>query len=266
MNRPLIQAFKAIVAYDGTGYAGSQLQENAPSVMGEINSALARILDHSVRVKAASRTDAGVHATGQVIGFRTSADRQPDEIRRGLNSLLPDSIRIMYVAEADFKFHPRHSAVGKVYRYRMYRGEVLPPMLRNYALFIDSSKPFYPDGIALVIKSFKGKHDFSSFTPRLEDGENPVKDIWGTDVLIRPPGIEFVFAGSGFLYQMARRMAGLALAVGQDREFRDSVIDALSNPVVGKVIYNAKPLGLFLERVIYSEKEKKAYLAELSVS
>lgn len=255
MNQPLIRAFRATVAYDGSGFKGSQLQRNDRSVVGEIDWALARVLDHPVRVKAASRTDSGVHATGQVVGFRTSAPRTADQIRRALNSLLPGDVRITDCREVGFDFHARYSALGKMYLYRILRAAELPPTAREYVLFLPEEKPFRKDLLVREIRAFKGEHDFRAFSPRLEPGENPVKTIWGAAVIEDPPLTGVRFVGSGFLYQMVRRMMGLVIAVASGRVKPGAARKALTDPDKGSIVQLAPSKGLFLEKVMYSEDE-----------
>jgi tRNA pseudouridine38-40 synthase len=260
MNRPLIRAFRATLAYDGSGFKGSQLQPNARTVVGEVSKALSRVLDHPARPRLASRTDAGVHATGQVMGFRTSSARTADQIRRAMNSLLPDDIRVVDCREVDFDFNPRHSALGKLYLYRILRARELPPMSRACVLFYPEEKLFDLGAIRAGLKEFEGEHDFRSFSPRLEPGEQPVKTIWRTSIRQDQPLTEIRIAGSGFLYQMVRRMMGLLVAVSQGREKPGSVRAALEKPVIGRVTYNAQPQGLVLERVMYTEDEVRETL------
>ncbi len=255
MNRPLLRAFRITLAYDGSGFAGSQLQKNDRTVVSVVNRVLTRVLAHPVRVKVASRTDAGVHATGQVISFRTSAPRSTDEIYRALNGLLPGDVRATEVREVDFGFHARYSSVGKGYLYRILRAKELPPMSRHYVLFIEEHKPFDLDAVRNAAAELEGEHDFRSFSPRLEEGENPVKTIRRVKVIEDEPLIEIRFTGSGFLYQMIRRMTGLLIAIAQGRENEGAAGKALANPEKGSIRYNASPKGLFLERVLYSDKE-----------
>jgi tRNA pseudouridine38-40 synthase len=201
MNRPLLRAFRAVISYDGSGFKGSQLQRDMRTVVGEVSKALSKVLDHPARPRMASRTDSGVHATGQVIGFRTSSSRTPEQIRKGLNALLPDDIRVLDCLEVDLDFNPRHSAMGKVYLYRMLRAGECPPMMRSYVLFLPDEKPFDVRAFKSEARVLEGEHDFRSFSPRLEPGEKPVKTIWRIVAAQtnNPPLIEVRIAGSGFL-------------------------------------------------------------------
>ncbi len=255
MNRPLLRCLRATLSYDGSGFRGSQLQKTDRTVLSEVNRALTKVLAHPVRVKVASRTDAGVHATGQVIAFRTSAPRTPDEIYRALNGLLPGDVRVTECVEANLNFHPRHSAIAKEYLFRILRAKELPPTSRQYVLYIEEHKPFDIDLLKKCAKELEGERDFRSFSPRLETGENPVKRIRRVDVTEDAPLVEVRFVGSGFLYQMIRRMMGVLIAIVQGRESRDAVTMALENPETGSVRFNASPKGLFLEKVFYDENE-----------
>lgn len=255
MNRPLLRAYRATLSYDGSGFKGSQLQKDVRTVVGEVSKALSKVLGHPSRPKMASRTDSGVHATGQVMGFRTSSARTADEIRKGLNSLLPHDIRITDCSEVGFDFHPRHSALGKMYSYRIFRARELSPMLRTQVFFVPEEKPFNYDLFESVAKEFEGTHDFRSFSPRLMEGENPVKQIFKVQVGKQGQLLEIKFTGSGFLYQMVRRMVGLLIAVAQGREKPSAVKMALNNPHQGIVIYNAQPQGLVLEKIFYEDYE-----------
>jgi tRNA pseudouridine38-40 synthase len=255
MNRPLLRAFRATISYDGSGFRGSQLQPDSRTVVGEISRALSKVLDHPARPRMASRTDSGVHATGQVIGFRTSSNRTSEQVRKGLNALLPDDIRVLDCMEVGFDFNARHSALGKIYLYRMLRAGECPPMMRSYVLFLPEEKRFDLPAFESEAHVLEGMHDFRSFSPRLEPGEKPVKTIWRVAVVNAPPLIEVRIAGSGFLYQMVRRIIGQLVGVAHGREKPGSTRLALENPVKGAIRYNAQPQGLVLEKVMYSEDE-----------
>jgi len=255
MNRPLLRNFRAMIAYDGSGFCGSQLQKSDRTVLSEVNKALTKVLAHPARARAASRTDAGVHATGQSISFRTSAPRSADEIHRALNGLLPGDVRVTECREAGFDFHPRYSALGKLYLYRIIRARELPPMSRKYVLYIEEHKPFDIEVMKKAVEELIGEQDFRSFSPRLEEGENAVKRIYGAGIVEDGNMTQIRFLGSGFLYQMVRRMTGLLIAMAQGREPGNAIVKALRNPETGSVKYNAQPQGLFLERVMYTEGE-----------
>ncbi len=153
--------FKLTIAYDGTDFHGWQFQVNKPTVQGEIVSVLRRITQENIQLLGAGRTDAGVHALGQVGSFRTQSALSACEFQRALNALLPPTIRIVAAEEKGPDFNARWSAKGKVYRYRIYRGKVVPPMLWRYVLHYPF--PLDEDAMTKAAARFVGVHDFSSF-------------------------------------------------------------------------------------------------------
>ncbi len=153
--------FKLTIAYDGTDFHGWQIQLKKPTIQGEIVNVLRRITQENVQLHGAGRTDAGVHALGQVASFRTQSALSAGEFQRALNALLPPTIRIAAAEEVGPDFNARWSARGKIYRYRLYRGKVVPPMLWRYVLHY----PFPLDEEAMrdAAARFVGVHDFASF-------------------------------------------------------------------------------------------------------
>ena len=153
--------FKLTIAYDGTDFHGWQVQTNKPTVQGEISNILGRLTQERVQLYGAGRTDAGVHALGQVASFKTLSELSAQEFQRALNALLPPTIRIVAAEEVGPTFHARWSARGKIYRYRIYRGKVVPPMIWRYVLHY----PFPLDEEAMrdAAGRFAGVHDFASF-------------------------------------------------------------------------------------------------------
>src|SRR5260370_20944967 len=153
--------FKLTIAYDGTDFHGWQIQANKPTVQGEIVNVLRRITQENVQLHGAGRTDAGVHALGQVASFRTQSALSAGEFQRALNALLPPTIRIAAAEEVGPDFNARWSARGKIYRYRLYRGKVVPPMLWRYVLHYPF--PLDEDAMRDAAAPFVGLHHFASF-------------------------------------------------------------------------------------------------------
>src|SRR3974390_2305339 len=153
--------FKLTISYDGTDFHGWQIQKSKPTIQGEIVSVLRRLTQEDVQLNGSGRTDAGVHALGQVANFRTQSGLSALEFQRALNALLPMSIRVMEAEETGPAFNARFSAKGKVYRYRLYRGKVVPPFLWRYVVHY----PFPLDEEAMkdAAMRFVGVHDYSSF-------------------------------------------------------------------------------------------------------
>src|SRR5258708_1864841 len=154
--------FKLTIAYDGTDFHGWQMQSGKPTVQGEIVSVFRRLTQENIALHAAGRTDAGVHALGQVGSFRTQSGLSTQEFQRALNAILPPTIRIVAAEEVGPDFSARWSARSKIYRYRLYRGKVVPPMLWRYVLHypfsLDEEK--MRDAPSRVL----GSHDFGSFS------------------------------------------------------------------------------------------------------
>src|SRR6202008_570245 len=153
--------FKLTIAYDGTGFHGWQVQSNKPTIQGEIVNVLRRITQENVQLHAAGRADAGVHALGQVPSFRTQSALSAGEFQRALNALLPPTIRIVAAEETGPDFSARWSAKGKGYRYRLYRGKVVPPLLWPYVLHYPF--PVEEEAVKEAASKFVGLHDFSPF-------------------------------------------------------------------------------------------------------
>lgn len=214
--------FKLTIAYDGTDFHGWQIQANKPTVQGEIVNVLRSITQEHVQLHAAGRTDAGVHALGQVGSFRTQSSLSAGEFQRALNALLPPTIRIAAAEEVGPDFNARWSARGKIYRYRLYRGRVVPPMLWRYVLHY----PFTLDEDAMrdAAARFVGVHDFASFaasTGSEEDDKerSTEREIFSTELARSPDGEELVFTvhGRSFLRYMVRKMMGTLLDVGRGK-------------------------------------------------
>ena len=220
--------FKLTIAYDGTDFHGWQIQANKPTVQGEIVNVLRRITQENVQLHAAGRTDAGVHALGQVGSFRTQSALSAGEFQRALNALLPATIRIAAAEEVGPDFNARWSARGKIYRYRLYRGKVVPPMLWRYVLHYPF--PLDEDAMRDAASRLVGMHDFASFaasTGSEEDDKerSTEREIYSTELVRSADGEELVFTvrGRSFLRYMVRKMTGTLLDVGRRKLTPDDI-------------------------------------------
>src|SRR5438128_4404418 len=214
--------FKLTIAYDGTDFHGWQMQANKPTIQGEIVSVLQQLTQERIILHGAGRTDAGVHALGQVASFRTQSPLSAQEFQRALNALLPPAIRIVGSEEVGPDFNARWSARGKTYRYRLYRGKVVPPMLWRYVLHYPF--PLDEEKMRDAAARFVGSHDFASFaasTGSEEDDKerSTVREIYSTDLVRSADNEELVFTvrGRSFLRYMVRKMVGTLLDVGRGR-------------------------------------------------
>jgi tRNA pseudouridine38-40 synthase len=214
--------FKLTIAYDGTDFHGWQIQAEKPTIQGEIVNVLRRLTQEQIHLHGAGRTDAGVHALGQVGSFRTQSPLSPEEFQRALNALLSPAIRITGVEEVGPDFDARWSARGKTYRYRLYRGKVVPPAIWRYVLHYPF--PLDEDAMRDAAARFVGMHDFASFaasTGSEEDDKerSTEREIFSTELARTADNEELVFTVSGrsFLRYMVRKMVGTLLDVGRGK-------------------------------------------------
>jgi len=220
--------FKLIIAYDGTDFHGWQMQSNKPTIQGEIVNVLRRITQENVQLHGAGRTDAGVHALGQIGSFRTQSTLSAGEFQRALNALLPPTIRIVAAEEVGPDFNARWSARGKIYRYRLYRGKVVPPMLWRYVLHYPF--PLDEDAMRDASARFVGMHDFASFaasTGSEEDDKerSTEREIYSTELVRSSDSEELIFTvrGRSFLRYMVRKIVGTLLDVGRGKLKPDDI-------------------------------------------
>ena len=244
---------KLIVAYDGAPFSGWQSQPNRNGIQDHLEKAFAQICSHPVRVHGAGRTDAGVHALGQCAHVDLPVRRYgPDRWRSALNGILPTAIRIMdctFVAES---FHARFSAKKKIYRYRVWNGEVLPPLENGRAWHVRD--PIDQEIVTTAAKSFIGEHDFASFSAnrgvRVAD---TVRKLHAVRVRKAGPLFTFEFEGDGFLYKMVRMMMGALIQVGVGKASLHDIQSRLAQPRRAIIAERnvAPAAGLFLFRVRY---------------
>jgi len=250
--------FKLTIAYDGTDFHGWQFQTNRPTIQGEIVSVLRRLTQEPVHLLGSGRTDAGVHALGQVASFRTQSALSAAEFQRALNALLPPAIRIVDAEETGPDFSARWSNKGKLYRYRIYRGKVCPPFLWRYVLHYPF--PLDEDAMARASARFVGAHDFTSFaafTGSEDDDREPnmVREIFSADVQRTPDDSELWFTvhGRSFLRYMVRKMVGTLLEVGRGKLAVDDIDRLFEIKDRSKSGPTVPPQGLFMVRVDYDQ-------------
>ena len=250
--------FKLTIAYDGTDFHGWQSQGSKSTIQGEIVTVLRRVTQENIQLHGAGRTDAGVHALGQVGSFRTQSALSAQEFQRALNALLPPTIRIVGAEETGPAFNARWSARGKIYRYRIYRGKVVPPMLWRYVLHY----PFPLDEAAMkdAATRFEGVHDFSSFAASTgfeeDDKERKMeREIFSTEVRRTDDGEELWFTvnGRSFLRYMVRKMVGSLLEVGRGKLVPGDIDKLFELKDRSKSGPTVPPQGLFLVSVEHEE-------------
>lgn len=244
---------RLILAYDGAPFAGWQSQVGGNTVQDLVEAALAKIAKTSVAIHGSGRTDAGVHALGQVAHFDAPQGSRmtPESWLRALNANLPPEIRVLRAARAAADFHARFSARGKTYRYELWTGPVLPPRLHRRAWHVAPAPDFARLREALEV--FVGEHDFRGFTANRGGApvENTVRRVTAIRVARSGPLWRITFEGGGFLYKMVRMLAGAAVRVGQGREEADLLRRLLGEPRSGRWSHVAPADGLTLVRVRY---------------
>ena len=255
-----MRTFKLTVAYDGTEYVGWQRQATGVSIQGCLEAALRDIERAPISVVGAGRTDAGVHALGQVAGVRLAAGIDPEALARAVNARLPADIRVVESAAAADTFHARYDAVAKSYRYRLAHGPVMSPFLRRYAWHVRDRldvEAMNEAGRALV-----GEHDFAAFQAAGSSVRTTVRTVFGLTVRPGPPASTGAEAGgadmtvievrgNGFLRHMVRTIAGTLVDVGRGRRGPEVVERALRAAHRGAAGPTAPPRGLFLLGVEY---------------
>lgn len=248
--------YKVILAYDGTGFAGWQYQENARGIQQVVEEALAYLEGAPVRIFGSSRTDAGVHAKGFVGHFHLTKPIPPTNLVRAMNARLPESVRVLKAAYAPEAFDARLSAKGKEYRYQLYQTDILPPHLAPYWTFCH--RPLDVDAMRAAARFFVGEHDFLSFAANPNRVlETTVRRIFSFEVKRAGPRYTFVVRGDGFLYKQVRSMVGFLISVGKGNERPEAVRELLAahTPRTARV-ETAPARGLFLWKVFYSPAAK----------
>lgn len=203
------------VAYDGTAYHGWQIQSNGITIESELNRCLTELLQEPIQVIGASRTDAGVHALGNIAVFDTMARMPADKISYALNQRLPEDIRIQNSREVPQDWHPRHVESRKTYEYRIYRGTFAMPTRRLYTYFTYHALDV--DAMRRAARYLEGEHDFKSFCQTGAQVESTVRCIYSTEVEEQGPELVLRVCGGGFLYNMVRIIAGTLMEVGQGK-------------------------------------------------
>ncbi|MGE5631136.1 MAG: tRNA pseudouridine(38-40) synthase TruA [Caulobacteraceae bacterium] len=242
---------KLIIEYDGTNYSGWQVQENAPSIQAEIEKAVNRITGEKIRITGAGRTDAGVHARGQVANFNTNSTIPGDRFSYALNSILPRDIAIRGSCEVPDDFHARYSAKGKKYNYLLLNSKYPSALLRNYAYHINYCERLDIDRLKRASDYFVGTHDFFGFMSTGSSVSDTVRTIDEISILEENELIRLVFRGNGFLYNMVRIITGTLLDAGIGKIPVDDLPEIIASKDRSRAGITAPPCGLCLEEVYY---------------
>ncbi len=242
--------FRFTVAYDGTAYAGWQIQPGQVTVQQVLQDAFSDLTGEAVKVHGSGRTDAGVHAAGQVIHFDSEFSLPPVAFMRAANVRLPRDIRLLSCDQVDAAFHARKSAVGKEYRYFIYQGEIMLPHLRLYRAHVH--KPLDVGAMREALALLQGKHDFAAFSANPDrEVETTVRTIFEATIYAQDQEVTISVQGDGFLYKMVRSIAGWLIRVGRGEVGPEETASVRDSRIRTAAVPTAAPEGLFLWRVQY---------------
>lgn len=249
-----MKRIKLTVAYDGTDYCGWQIQKNGVTVEEVLNRALSRLIGDRVTVIGASRTDAGVHAQGNVAVFDTDTRIPAERIAYAVNALLPEDVVVVSSGEVPAGWHPRKCVSVKTYEYRILNREFPDPVRRRDTYFV----PFQLDldRMRQAAEYLKGEHDFKSFCSAQTTVEDTVRTIYALDIRREEDFITILVRGNGFLYNMVRIIAGTLAGVGRGYFEPRDVARMLEEKDRTKAGVTAPPQGLTLVGIEYKDPER----------
>jgi tRNA pseudouridine38-40 synthase len=246
-----VPRLKLVVEYDGTGYCGFQRQPGRPTIQDELERAIARVTGEAAAVVPAGRTDAGVHAAGQVVHFDSGTTLPPDELWRALNAVLPAAIAVRDLAAVDDGFHARYGARVRRYRYTILNRAVRSPLEARYAAHV--TRPLDVTAMQAAAEVLVGDHDFASFGGKMWAGGTTRRTIHSLVVTRQGDRVLIEVSANAYLSRMVRSIAGCLVAVGLGELSADDVrgiLDARDRAMVKRL---APPEGLCLLQVDYGE-------------
>lgn len=253
---------KLCVEFDGTDFVGWQRQKDGMSVQQSLEEAAGKVVGHQVSITGAGRTDRGVHALGQVAGFRTGSTIPCDRVPQAINFYLPETVRVRSAGEVADNFHPCRSSTGKHYRYTVWCGRIAPAISRRYITQVPWA--LNTDSMARAGQAMEGKQDFRAFRSFAKGQEHlsTIKEIW--KVLVRRFGswILVEVLGSGFVYTQVRTMVGTLIEVGRGKMEPRHVKDILKSGDRKRAGPTAPAKGLCLVRVFYDSEPHTWYRLE----
>lgn len=245
---------KITLAYDGSDFCGWQVQPDAPSIQGALASAIGRVTGEKVLPQGSGRTDAGVHALAQVATFSLESVIPAANLVIALNDLLPATVRVLECVEVPADFHARKSAVGKTYRYRMYRGDICPPFLARYVWHYPYPLDF--DVMSAAARTVEGEHDFTSFAASdpergREEPVSNIRTVFSSQWSQLDQEFVYEIRGNGFLHHMVRNLVGTFLLVGKRTLKPEDVTRILADRNRSAAGDTAPASGLYLVNVEY---------------
>lgn len=241
--------YRATIQYLGTRYQGWQIQSNAPTIQGHLTEVLGLLAGHPVVVTGSGRTDAGVHALGQVIHFRFPTRPSVPDLRRALNANLPWDIRVVSVRRIRPDFDARMDATRKLYEYRICNSKFLPPFL--YQRVHHVPQPLAADDMDRAARVLMGRHDFSAFAAASTTAQTRIREVYRSEVRRRGPHVVFRIEANGFLHHMVRNVTGTLIQIGLGQRSEAEMPAILQSRDRTRAGPTAVAEGLYLVRVWY---------------
>jgi tRNA pseudouridine38-40 synthase len=245
-----METYKSIIAYDGTEFKGFQRQaEKLRTVQGEFERGLRRVGWNEESIRAAGRTDAGVHAKGQVVTYSLKWRAQSSDLTKALNANLPADIAVWKTEEVSADFHPRFSARRRFYRYTIFFTENRDPLRERYAWRV------WPPPSRMVLEEVAhwivGTHDFGAFGNAPVEGGDTIREVFRAEWIQTSDGMIFEIVANAFLYRMVRRLVAAMIWVGYHANEKETFKQLIGNPSIRWEGAIAPPSGLCLETVLY---------------
>ena len=260
-----MRTFRVVLAYDGTDFVGWQRQAAGVSIQGLLEDALRELDERDVTVTGAGRTDAGVHALGQVAAFSVARTLDAHTVVRAINARLPDTVRVLSAEEVPSSFRARGDARAKTYQYRIWNGHVVSPFERRYVWHVPG--PLDVEAMRTAAQRLEGMHDFAAFQTAGSDAQTTVREIYSLQIAdcrlqnawanqqsisnLQSAIITVEIIGSGFLRHMVRAIAGTLVEVGRRHRPPEWMADVLASRDRGQAGPTAPASGLFLVSVTY---------------
>lgn len=242
--------YKITIQYDGSRYLGWQrLPKSDRTVQGKVEDVLSIMCDKKIQIIGSGRTDAGVHATGQVANFKSDVPMNDDEIIEYLNHYLPNDIVVWDIEQVHDRFHSRYNAIGKDYEYHIYTGRFHSPFYRKYSWHI--KEPLDMDSIDTAIALLQGTHDFKGFSSVKNTNKSTVRTLNSITYRQEGPLLIFTFHGEGFLHNMVRILMGTMVEIGLSKMTTKDLIKVFDTGLRSSAGITCPPQGLFLTEVHY---------------
>ena len=248
--------YKITVQYDGTRYRGWQSQNSTgETIQGKLEDVLSKMTGEEVAVIGSGRTDAGVHAIGQVANFHLSTSRDPQELQDYLNRYLPEDIAVIRTEKADERFHSRYQAKSKTYLYRIHTGRI--PMVFERKYVYDYQMPLDAGRMRQAAQLLIGTHDFRSFCGNKKMKKSTVRTIYDVRIEELPQELRIYYTGDGFLQNMIRILTGTLIEIGDGRRNPEEIVEILAAKDRERAGYTVPACGLTLLDVTYEDGDKQ---------